>query len=253
MSEKLQKVLADAGLGSRREMERWIVQGRVRVNDAPANLGDRVEAGDRLSVDGRPVSRAPRSAVPRVIAYYKPEGEVCSRADPERRPTVFASLPSLPKGRWIGIGRLDIGTTGLLLFTNDGALAHRLMHPSQEVEREYAVRVLGEVTPRVLERLETGVELEDGLARFDSIEESGGRGANRWYHVVLREGRNREVRRLWEAEGLTVSRLHRVRYGPIRLERGAKVGAVRELSRREVEALVAESDLGPRPERESHR
>lgn len=251
MSEKLQKVMADAGLGSRREMERWIANGRVRVNDAPAKLGDRVEPVDRISVDGRPVSRAPRSHAPRVIAYHKPEGEVCSRSDREGRPTVFRALPPLPNGRWIGIGRLDIGTTGLLLFTNDGELAHRLMHPSREVEREYAVRVLGQVTPLVLERLKTGIELEDGVARFDSVEESGGRGANRWYHVVLHEGRNREVRRLWEAAGLTVSRLHRVRYGPIRLERGLPLGGVRELSRKEVEALLAASGLGPRPLRES--
>lgn len=239
MSEKLQKVLAAAGLGSRREMERWIAEGRVRVNDEPATLGDRVEQGDRLTVDGRPIGPPLRPAVPKVIAYHKPEGEVCSRSDPQGRRTVFEALPPLASGRWVGIGRLDIATTGLLLFTNDGELAHRLMHPSTEVEREYAVRVLGDVTAAGLDRLTTGVRLEDGIARFDSVEESGGRGANRWYRVVLREGRNREVRRLWEAVGATVSRLHRVRYGPISLARDSRPGMVRELRRREIEELLA--------------
>ena len=190
MSEKLQKVLAAAGLGSRREIERWIAEGRVRVNGKPAKLGDRVEQADRLTVDGRSIGRPPRPAVPRVIAYHKPDGEVCSRSDRQGRRTVFEALPPLASGRWVGIGRLDIATTGLLLFTDDGELAHRLMHPSTEVEREYAVRVLGHVTPDQLDRLTAGVRLEDGVARFDSVEESGGRGANRWYRVVLHEGRN---------------------------------------------------------------
>lgn len=243
MSEKLQKVLADAGLGSRRAMERWISDGRVAVNGKPAKLGDRVERGDQISVDGRNVDRPSGGSAVRVIAYHKPEGEVCSRSDPEGRRTVFEALPPLPAGRWIGIGRLDIATTGLLLFTTHGELANRLMHPSMEVEREYAVRVLGPVAPEVLERLRSGVRLEDGPARFDSIEEAGGQGANRWYHVVLREGRNREVRRLWESQGLVVSRLHRVRFGPIRLDRSSRPGTFRDLSAKELDELLRATQL----------
>ncbi len=243
MSEKLQKVLAGAGLGSRRQMERWIVDGRIGVNGARAKLGDRVEPGDDISVDGRKLERSRDRPTGRVIAYNKPVGEVCSRSDPEGRRTVFESLPALTGGRWIGIGRLDIATTGLLLFTTDGELANRLMHPSMEVEREYAVRVKGQVGKDVLSRLRTGVELEDGAAKFDAIVPTGGSGANRWYNVVLREGRNREVRRLWESQGMTVSRLQRIRYGPIVLERDSKAGAVRELTVEEIEKLLKVAGL----------
>jgi 23S rRNA pseudouridine2605 synthase len=243
ISEKLQKVLADSGLGSRREMERWISAGRVRVNGKPAKLGDRAGPGDKVSVDGRAIKRMPRSPKLRVIAYHKPEGEVCTRSDPQHRRTVFEALPMLHSGRWIGIGRLDAATSGLLLLTTHGELANRLMHPSTEVEREYAVRVRGRVEPAMLEELRAGVELEDGVARFDAIEVSGGGGANRWYHVVLREGRNREVRRLWAALGLLVSRLHRVRYGPIRLGRDLKVGTFRDLTHAELDELLALTGL----------
>lgn len=243
MSEKLQKILAESGIGSRREMERWIEAGRVRVNGKVAKVGDRVERTDRITVDGRALKRSAAADVTRVIAYHKPAGEVCTRSDPEGRPTVFASLPGLASGRWLGIGRLDVATTGLLLFTTNGELANRLMHPSRRVEREYAVRVMGDVDTAALERLTHGVELDDGPAHFDRIEEAGGSGANRWYHVTLREGRNREVRRLWESQGVLVSRLHRVRYGPIKLERGLRVGTFRELTAAETDALLAAAGL----------
>jgi len=246
MDEKLQKVLARAGLGSRRELEDWIREGRIRVNGQRATIGDRVGPEDRITVDGRPLPKQRQSAPRRrVIAYHKPLGEVCTRDDPEGRPTVFEQLPGLRNGRWVSIGRLDINTAGLLLLTNDGELANRLMHPSREVEREYAVRVLGEIAPDVLERLRTGVELEDGPARFESVRDAGGQGANHWYHVVLREGRNREVRRLWEAQGVTVSRLLRVRYGPIGLPRRLRPGRWEELQAQDVDALLAAVGMEP--------
>lgn len=254
MSEKLQKVLARAGVGSRREMERWISEGRVQVNGRPASLGDRVDEHARITVDGRPLGRhgtvGPRR---RVIAYYKRAGEVTTRSDPEGRPTVFARLPPVAKGRWIAVGRLDVDTLGLLLFTTDGELANRLMHPSYELPREYAVRVFGEVTPEVMARLTEGVSLEDGEARFESVQPGNpnpgeGEGANEWYHVVLRRGRRREVRRLWESQGLTVSRLIRVRYGPVTLPRGLRRGDYRELNAREVGALVESVGMTPKPE-----
>ena len=205
---RIQKALADAGLGSRREIEGWIRDGRVRVNGKLAKLGDRITPADHVRIDGKEVKRrSARATERRVIAYNKPAGELVTRQDPEGRPTVFARLPRLESGRWIAIGRLDINTSGLLLLTNDGELANRLMHPSREVEREYAVRILGEVSEEALIRLTHGIELEDGPARFEEIVESGGESANRWFHVLLREGRNREVRRLWEAAGCRVSRL----------------------------------------------
>jgi len=250
MSEKLQKVLARAGVGSRREMERWIADGRIKVDGRAATLGDRVDADARITVDGRPLGRrgaeGPRR---RVIAYYKPAGEVTTRSDPEGRPTVFSRLPPVEKGRWIAVGRLDVETLGLLLFTTDGELANRLMHPAYELPREYAVRVFGEVTPAVLERLAGGVELDDGEARFESVTpgSGGAEGANEWYHVVLRRGRRREVRRLWESQGLTVSRLIRIRYGRVSLPKGLHRGQYRELSAREVGALAAAVDLPASP------
>ncbi len=238
-SEKLQKVLARAGYGSRREIEAWIAEGRITVNKQTAKLGDRISEHDVILIDGHP-PQAHRLAGPRrrVLAYYKPEGEVCTRTDEQGRATIFDRLPKLRNGRWIAVGRLDINTTGLILLTTDGELANRLMHPSSEVEREYAVRVLGEVTQEMAQKLKRGVMLEDGMAHFDAIQEAGGEGANRWYHVVLKEGRNREVRRLWESQGLKVSRLIRVRYGPISLSRSLRIGQWQELESDGVQALL---------------
>lgn len=235
---KLQKALADAGHGSRREIEDWIASGRVQVNGEPAHVGQRVGPEDRVRLNGKLVQLKFASRLPRVLMYHKPEGEIVSRDDPQGRPSVFASLPRLKSGRWIAIGRLDFNSCGLLLFTNDGGLANRMMHPRYGIEREYAVRVLGEVTPEVMARLREGIELEDGVARFNLIEESGGEGANRWYRVMLSEGRNREVRRMFEAVGLTVSRLMRVRYGPVRMPPRLKRGQCKDLESREVEALL---------------
>jgi 23S rRNA pseudouridine2605 synthase len=246
MQERLQKVLAQAGLGSRREIESWISAGRVTVDGKPAALGQKVTGRERIRVDGRPIPiRDAPAPAPEVLVYHKPAGEVCSRDDPEGRPTVFAALPRPRGGRWIGVGRLDINTAGLLLFTTDGELANRLMHPSQEIDREYAVRLLGEVDRPMLERLLNGVELEDGVGRFASIKEAGGTGANRWFHVVIREGRNREVRRLWESQGVRVSRLTRVRFGPVALERGLRQGRWRPLSPGEQRRLYRAAGLKP--------
>ncbi len=217
-SEKLQKVLARGGLGSRRAIEEWIKQGRVSVNRQPAHVGARVSSQDEIRLDNRliPSSKLFLGQY-EILAYHKPEGEICSSHDPEGRPTVFERLPKPKSGKWILVGRLDINSSGLLLATTDGELANRLMHPSSGVEREYAVRVLGAVTPEQLAQLRTGVPLEDGEAKFDHIMEAGGEGANHWYHVVLHEGRNREVRRMWAAVGVTVSRLIRIRYGAAKL------------------------------------
>ena len=237
--ERLQKLLANAGLGSRRRIEGWIREGRVEVNGRKASLGDRATLQDRILVDGKPVSRRRLSSNERfVILYNKPEGEVVTRSDPEGRKTVFRNLPKLPQGRWIAVGRLDVNSSGLLLFTNDGELANRLMHPKQLIEREYAVRVHGEVTEAMLEQLVRGVELEDGPARFEEVVSSGGEGSNRWFHVVLMEGRKREVRRMWEAVGAVVNRLKRVRFGPIFLDSKVKAGQWRELDRKEKKELL---------------
>jgi 23S rRNA pseudouridine2605 synthase len=238
-NEKLQKILARAGLGSRRQMEEWIQNGRVKVNGHPAHLGLRVSETDRVSVDGKRISWKPQDAFKtRILAYYKPEGIICTRSDPEGRPTVFDQLPKIAKGRWISIGRLDINTMGLLLLTNNGELTHRLMHPSFQIEREYAVRVFGEIQPDIISRLKTGVELEDGKARFESIQDAGGAGINHWYHVMLKKGRCRLVRRLWESQGIRVSRLLRIRYGNINLPRSLRAGRWVELEGCEVEKLL---------------
>lgn len=219
-------MLAGAGLGSRREIEGWIADGRISVDGRTATLGDRITGHEQLLVNGRPVrltGKVSHRRVDRVLVYHKPAGEVSTRSDPEKRATVFDNLPSPRAGRWISVGRLDFGTMGLLLFTTDGELAHRLMHPSYEIDREYAVRLAGAPDAAQLRRVSEGVELEDGMARFDSIVAEGGTGRNVWYRVTLREGRNREVRRLFEAVGLEVGRLIRVRYGPVilgRLRRG---------------------------------
>ena len=240
--EKLQKVLARTGLGSRREMERWIEQGRVTVDGRPATLGDRVTQRARISVDGRPVNTAPAQET-RCILYHKPTGEVSSRKDPQGRRTVFERLPKLKSGRWISIGRLDYNTSGLLLFTTDGELANKLMHPSSNIEREYMVRVMGEWDEAMLQRLLDGVMLEDGVARFTDIQDGGGDGINHWFYVVIMEGRNREVRRLWESQGLTVSRLKRVRYGEVFIPSKVKQGQWVELEPKEVKSLYRMAEL----------
>jgi 23S rRNA pseudouridine2605 synthase len=244
--EKLQKVLARAGLGSRRELEHWITDGRITVNGVVAKLGDRVLPGQDIRVDGHSLSAGARHGTRRrVIIYSKPEGQVCTMADPEGRPTVFDHLPVLRNARWIVIGRLDFNTQGLLLFTTDGELANKLMHPSSQIEREYAVRVLGEVNAEMLARLRTGVQLDDGPAHFDEIRDAGGEGANHWYHVTLKEGRNREVRRLWEAVGVKVSRLIRVRFGPVTLPRMLRPGRWEELDKDVMTALIESVGLAP--------
>lgn len=248
MSEKLQKVLARAGLASRRVIEQWISDRRVQVNGKPATLGDRVTEQDQIAVDGKPVVLKAAAAKCRVIAFYKPKGMVCTRSDPEKRPTVFDDLPHLRGSRWISVGRLDINTEGLLLLTTDGDLAYRLMHPSTEIEREYAARVFGTVTPEILENLKTGVILEDGSAHFDEIIEAGGSGINRWFHVILKEGRQREVRRLWESQGVQVSRLTRVRYGCVGLRRGLKIGKWEDVSDKDIAALLQLAGLQAAPE-----
>ncbi len=245
-NEKLQKVLARSGIGSRREMERWIESGRIVVNDEVATLGDRIGPQDEVKVDGKPVELTfSQTAERRVLIYNKPLGEVCTRHDPEGRPTVFDNLPPLKQGRWVAIGRLDINTTGLLIFTTDGELANRMMHPSMQVDREYAVRVLGEVDDAMLARLTQGVLLEDGMARFTDVRFFDGEGANKWYHCVVMEGRNREVRRLWESQGMQVNRLKRVRFGPVFLPSDVKVGTWRELGSKEVDLLSREVELDP--------
>ena len=245
--EKLQKVMARMGLASRREIEGWISAGRVKVNGAVAGLGQRVDLHDAIAIDGRLVKREEAAeSVRRVIIYNKPEGEICTRDDPEGRPTVFDRLPRPKEGRWINIGRLDINTTGLLMFTTDGELANRLMHPSYQMDREYAVRVRGEVDDEMIERLKTGVMLEDGPAKFTDIKVApGGVGFNHWYHCVVMEGRNREVRRLWESQGLVVSRLKRVRFGPVFITSDLTMGRWREMSQREVDILSEEVGLKP--------
>jgi 23S rRNA pseudouridine2605 synthase len=242
--ERLQKLLANAGYGSRRQLERLISEGKVKVNGKVAQLGDRATVDDRIEINGRPVGSKRLDSRQRfVIMYNKPEGELVTRQDPEGRKTVFDGLPWLPTGRWIAVGRLDVNSAGLLLFTNDGELANRLMHPRTQVDREYAVRVNGEVTDEMVRRLVSGVELEDGPARFEDVVDSGGEGSNRWFHVVIMEGRKREVRRLWDAVGATVSRLKRVRYGPIILDSSVKVGQWRELDAKERSELLRVVDL----------
>ncbi|UJR54422.1 23S rRNA pseudouridine(2605) synthase RluB [Dickeya zeae] len=248
MSEKLQKVLARAGHGSRREIESMIEAGRISVDGKIATLGDRVEVtrATKIRIDGHVVSvRETEEAVCRVLMYYKPEGELCTRSDPEGRPTVFDRLPRIQGYRWVAVGRLDVNTSGLLLFTTDGELANRLMHPSREVEREYAVRVFGEVGDDKIRQLSKGVQLEDGPAAFRAIRYQGGEGLNQWYNVTLTEGRNREVRRLWEAVGVQVSRLIRVRYGDIQLPKGLPRGGWAEMPLADVNYLRELVQLTP--------
>ena len=236
MSERLQKLLASAGHGSRRGIEEWIRNGRVTINERVAVLGDRATAADRICLDGQPLDLGGQRETVDVLLYHKPVGEVTTRSDPDGRPTVFERLPAPASGRWIVVGRLDVNTSGLLLFTNDGELAHRLMHPSSEIEREYLVRLRGTPPTEVLEQLRRGVELEDGPASFDRIEAESTDGSHSWYRVCLHEGRNREVRRLFEHVGFEVSRLSRIRYGNVTLPRDLRAGACKDLER----AAVAE-------------
>src|SRR5476651_74542 len=228
-------------------MEQWIAAGRVSVNGEQAAVGTRVSAHDRVAVDGRPV-RLRRGETARVLLYHKSTGEIVSRDDPEGRPEVFEKLPRLRGAKWVAVGRLDFNTSGLLIFTTSGELANRLMHPRHRIEREYAVRLLGELSAEQMQALHTGVQLEDGPAHFDRIDDAGGQGSNHWYNVVLSEGRNREVRRLFEALNLTVSRLMRVRFGPIELPSYLKRGQMRELDEAEVARLLAALELQPQAE-----
>lgn len=236
--ERLQKMLARIGIGSRRQIEQWMREGRITINEVKAQLGDHIGLNDHVKIDGRMVHlKSQESIVRRVLMYHKPVGEVCTRKDPEGRPTIFDHLPRLKSARWITVGRLDFNTSGLILLTNDGELANRLMHPKTGLDREYAVRVLGKVEDPILEQLKKGVMLEDGLAKFEYITDAGGEGANHWYHVVLREGRYREVRRLWESQGFQVSRLIRVRFGPVALPRHLRAGHSMDLESVELSKL----------------
>lgn len=247
MSERIQKVLATAGIASRREIERWIAEGRITVNGAPAQLGQKVGPRDQIRVDNRTVEVQAEAEGPRVLLYKKRVGEIVTRDDPEGRRTVFRKLPKLHSGRWIAVGRLDLNTSGLLLFTNHGELARRLTHPSFEIPRVYAVRILGTVDEDTIARLTSGVELEDGVGRFVRMEpgeNEDGEGANQWYRVVVREGRNRFVRRMIESQGLQVSRLIRTEYGPLELGRGIKSGTAREATPQELAALMRAVQLG---------
>ncbi|MGE5492798.1 MAG: 23S rRNA pseudouridine(2605) synthase RluB [Actinomycetota bacterium] len=248
--ERLHKVLAQAGIGSRREMEEWIAAGRVNVNGETAQIGQLVIPSDRVKVNGKLVNlRFVSTRAPRVLMYHKPEGEIVSRDDPDGRASVFDALPRMRTGRWIAVGRLDFNTSGLLLFTTSGELANKLMHPSSQLIREYAVRVLGDLPLEAQKQLLSGVELEDGPASFASLEDAGGEGANHWYRVSLFEGRNREVRRMFEAVGCTVSRLIRVRYGPFTLPPLLKRGKTRELDEQEVKRLMRELETADKQPR----
>lgn len=238
-SERLQKLLSQAGLGSRREMERWIESGWVQLNGNTAKLGESATADDKISVKGRAIQNPLKlTTKTRILLYHKPLGEISSRSDPRHEKTVFDHLPHLKQGRWIQIGRLDMNTSGLLMFTNNGELANQLMHPKYQVEREYAARVHGQVSQEIIQNLLKGVQLEDGMAQFKHVTFEGGEGTNSWYHVVLTEGRNREVRRLWKSQGVEVSRLIRIRYGMTRMPRSLARGQYTELSSPEVETLI---------------
>jgi len=239
MAERLQKYLAGLGLGSRRQIEGWIREGRIQVDNATAELGLQVEGTERIVVDGKPIRMPTHERKHRTIMYHKPPGEICSRSDPDGRRTVFQSLPKLIRSRWISVGRLDFQTTGLLIVTTDGELANRLMHPSSELEREYSVRVQGKLDDERIGELLGGVELDDGKAKFDTLTVSSGTGTNQTCLVTVSEGRNRIVRRVFEQVGCRVSRLMRVRYGSLSLPRDLRPGKFRELSEKELQALDA--------------
>ena len=247
MAERIQKVLAQAGYGSRRQLEALIKDGKVLVNGETAKLGDQIQEGDTVRLEGKAVSakRVWQQHQHQVLIYNKPVGEVCTRKDPDGRRTIFQSLPAPEQGRWVSVGRLDITTSGLIILTTDGALANKLMHPSTEMDREYAVRVLGEVSSEMMQTLRDGVELEDGKAHFVDIQRAGGEGANSWFHVVIQEGRNREVRRLWESQGVQVSRLMRVRYGPAIMPKQLRSGRWMMLEAADLAALYEEVEMVP--------
>lgn len=256
MAERIQKILSRAGYGSRREIERWVEEGVILVNGHKATPGQAIEETDQVSLRGQRLRLQSRlRSKPQVLIYHKRVGEICTRNDPEKRPTVFQNLPKPHSGRWIQVGRLDINTEGLLLFTTDGELANRLMHPSYQIEREYAVRVMGVVTEEMLNALKAGVMLEDGMAKFEKITFAGGEGINQWYHVVLHEGRNREVRRLWESAGLKVSRLTRVRYGTVNMPRYLRLGYSEELDAKALRNIYKSVKLPfeePTPPKKAH-
>ncbi len=245
MAERIQKVLARAGYGSRRGLEKLIKAGQVTINGNIAKLGDKMAVGDTVRLEGgKPLSpKRLWQQTQQVLLYNKPVGEVCTRNDPEGRRTIFQALPSPEQGRWVSVGRLDINTSGLIILTTDGELANKLMHPSNEMDREYAVRILGEVSSEMMQNLRDGVELEDGKAHFADIQQAGGEGANHWYHVVIQQGRNRAVRRLWESQGVQVSRLMRVRYGTVIIPRQLKMGKWSMLEDRDLERLYESVDL----------
>lgn len=242
--ERIQKYLANQGAGSRRQIDALLQEGRISVNGKTAKPGDQIDGREKVAIDGKLLRLQRQVAKPKILMYHKPVGQVCTRADPEGREDVYQHLPRLQQGRWVSIGRLDLNTSGLLLFTNDGELANRLMHPSYEIEREYAVRVRGAVSLDMLRQLRDGVELDDGPAHFDDILDSGGTGSNHWYHVTLKEGRNREVRRLWEAVGVEISRLMRVRYDQFKLPKWLKPGKSRFLDDDVVKGVYQRLGLG---------
>lgn len=240
-TERLQKILSQAGFGSRREMEGWIAAGMVCVNGVVAKVGDSAGPEDSIIVKGKLIDNPLKNrSKTRILLYHKPVGEISSRNDPNHNKTVFDKLPYLKQGRWVQVGRLDINTSGLLVFTNNGELANRLMHPKYGLEREYAVRVRGQVSPEMIKALLSGVELDDGTAKFQRIEFRGGEASNAWYHVILTEGRNREVRRLWQSQGLDVSRLIRIRYGRLTMPRSLARGDFVEMSIKDVEQFLRE-------------
>lgn len=246
-SERLQKVMANAGLGSRRALERLIKSGDVKVNNSVASIGQTVQTGDKISFDGKDWSVVDKRGIQRSLVYNKPTGEVTTRSDPQGRPTVFEKLPKLKGARWIAVGRLDINTSGLLLMTTDGELAHAMMHPSNKVDREYACRIFGDVDQEKLDRLKNGVMLDDGMAQFSDIQAAGGEEGNHWFHVTILEGRNREVRRLWASQDLVVSRLKRVRYGAVFLPKRLRMGGWAELTEKDHQVLREDVGLPSLP------